>query len=96
MPFTAEASKPQIYETNNSPVDSAEAPLTEIVRTRVSKTEDRRAAAEAWNTLSPAVKSRSDAPVSLTHGHLLNQDEDLYIGVLGYDTKTVSGVVVLN
>jgi hypothetical protein len=76
----------QLFETDASPASSATAPLTIIVRTTIKDPGNREAAGKVWSGL---VKDIGGEAKGFTHGASVNLEEELYLGVLGWESMEV-------
>jgi len=87
-PFAAGPTKPQLYETNLGPAGCGAAPIAEIVQMKVGS--GSQSAEKAWDNLVALIEQHVDAPMRAIRGRSLNLDEEVFLGVLGWDSVEVS------
>ena len=87
IPFIAGPTTPQLFETEASPANSARAPLTAVLRTRIKGQDGVQAAKDIWSDLVQKVQGEAEG---ISHGPSVNLEEEVYVGVLGWGSREVS------
>ncbi|KAF7586014.1 hypothetical protein BBP40_009720 [Aspergillus hancockii] len=74
----------QLFETNFSPRDMAEAAVVEIIRVGVSDSEGVEAALQLWGKISHDLAGEGEGKASVTYGRSSNLDGDVVMGIIGW------------
>ncbi|KAJ5225325.1 hypothetical protein N7468_006550 [Penicillium chermesinum] len=84
-PFVLGPPELQLFETNQSPTEPASSPVVEIYRVSVASDKVSEARA-AWEDSVQKLNAKAGVKAKLTHGKSLNLQEDVVLGILGWES----------
>jgi hypothetical protein len=79
----------QLFETKFSPRDAASAPLVEIIRVKVSNSENVEQSLQVWEKASHYLAGNGESTTSITYGKSSNLETDVIMGIIGWQNEKV-------
>ncbi|KAJ5408488.1 hypothetical protein N7509_002371 [Penicillium cosmopolitanum] len=77
----------QLFETKFSPRDAASAPLVEIIRVKVSSSENAEQSLQVWEKASHYLAGNGESTTSITYGKSSNLETDVIMCIIGWQNE---------